>query len=698
MKVTTLLYKVFLLCTISSFSQQKIIDSLSIELKNHADKNTSRLDILNDLCYYYSLVNPNKGIEVCEDAILLAKHLNNNKKLANAYKYKAMNHAVISQDSLAILLYDKTIEIQTSLKDELGIAKTTYNKGLIYFKQSNYIKANQSNWYAYTIFEKEQDSFLMAKMLNSIGINQMNLSLYPEALETYLKASKIYDNLNTSNNIEHASIIANIGLLYDRLKKHDLAIESYNKALVVFKKIGFQTGIANCLSNLGNAYDYKKIPEKSIKYYKEAHEIMSAIGDKTGIANNLTNLGIAYISLKNYSKAITYLENTKSIYKEIGNINNLSIVYNNIGLCYLNQVKSTTLKSNDYLLAKINFEKAYDSAKKVGDLKSQSNALNNLAEVNTKLENYKSAYQTKLLSVKIRDSFFSSEKKEEITKLQAQYLYEKKEAILSANHDKEQAISKAEIKQQKLIKNTTIIGGVCFILASILGFILYKRKRDAIQKVKEADFNTQVVEAELKALRVQMNPHFIFNSLNSIGDYILKNDTETASDYLTKFAKLMRQTLINSEKKEILLSEDIILINNYLEIENKRFNQQFTCKIDLDKNINPENTLVPPMIVQPFLENSIKHGLSPQKEKGHILITIKKENNMIVWSVDDNGIGLNNSNENKIKKHKQSFGMSITKNRIDIINKQKNTNGNVKVIEKNKGVRVEISLPLELAF
>jgi tetratricopeptide (TPR) repeat protein len=688
-----LVFYIALLFYSLSFSQQKIIDSLVLQLEQNVKPNTNRLHILNELGYYYSQVNPEKGIRVTNKAIDLAKQLSHSIELANAYKYQGINYSVMSQDSLALLMYDKSIKIQSDLKDNLGVAKTIYNKGLIYFKQSDFNLANTCNLQAYEIFEKEKDSFLMAKMLNSIGLNYMYKSQYLEALDTYLKASNIYEALSMTKDLQYAATLTNIGLLYNRLEKHDLALNYQKKSLQINRDIDYPEGIANNLINLGNTYDNKKDSKKAIEYYQKSHIIMKRIGNKTGIASALANTGIAYVSLKNYSKALEYLNQTKIIYKELGNITNLAIVHNNIGKCFL----ESSNKKKTLLKARRNFNEAYNYSKQIKDLKSQAKSLNNLALVNSKLKNYKEAYQIKTEAIKVRDSFFSSEKKEEIAKLEAKYTYEKKEAILKANYDKEQALTEAEITRQKLIKNTSIIGGSSLVLASLIGFILYRRKQEALTKTKEAEFNAKVSDTELKALRAQMNPHFIFNSLNSIDAYILKNDTKSASDYLTKFAKLMRQTLENSEKKEVLLKEDISLLKTYLEIEKKRFNNNFTYEVKIDNTIDTENTLVPPMILQPFIENSIIHGISTQ-EKGHIIIEIKKENNMIICSVDDNGIGRQKSLETSSLKNKQSLGMKITKSRIDIINKLNNTDGKVAIIDKEKGTRIEVSLPIQLAF
>src|SRR5690606_28415117 len=140
-----------------------------------------------------------------------------------------------------------------------------------------------------------------------------------------------------------------------------------------------------------------------------------------------------------------------------------------------------------------------------------------------------------------------------------------------------------------------------------------------------------------KALRSQMNPHFIFNSLNSIGDYILKNDTATAQDYLARFAKLMRMVLENSEHTEIPLSDDLSFIELYLQVESKRLPGRFSYSIHVEDGLDTENTMVPPLLLQPFIENSIWHGFRTIRSGGYNDVEIKTVNNILVCCLEDDG-------------------------------------------------------------
>ena len=232
-------------------------------------------------------------------------------------------------------------------------------------------------------------------------------------------------------------------------------------------------------------------------------------------------------------------------------------------------------------------------------------------------------------------------------------------------------------------------------IASVFVFIFYKRRRDEEEKKHQAEFSSHVSDTELKALRAQMNPHFIFNALNSISNYISKNNLPAADEYLTKFANLMRSVLENSDLKTVSLEEDLKVLELYMQLESIRLNNKFTYKIILANDIDKENTMIPPLILQPFVENSIWHGIAHKEGKGEIIITIKKDGNIINCNVDDNGLGLKQTTQEAQRK---SMGMKITRSRIEILNKIEKTNASVSLLSLQQGTRAEVRLPFQLNF
>lgn len=496
------------------------------------------------------------------------------------------------------------------------------------------------------------------------------------------------------------------------------AMDAYQKALVLSRKIPDKQLEASILSNLGNIHADLKEYDQALQNYRAYLETSRALGNRAEEIKALSNIAIIYNDTENFEEGVSYLNKALTLAKEEGNDLFIAAITNNLALAYKNL--------GEHQKALFHYQEAMAMAQKIGNKYIEASALNSIGKINVLLKNYAVAetYASNALSlskeigaveweadswevlskvyeqngkmpealnaykkhIQLRDSVLNEEKKSELTRKEMQFQMER-----------QQAVANEEIKRQQLVKNIYLIGAIFFVLMAMFGYYIYKRRRDELEKKKTAEFNAKVSETELKALRSQMNPHFIFNSLNSISDFISKNDIRQADDYLVKFSKLTRAILENSEKKSITLSEDLELMELYMQIETIRLQNKLHHQITIDQDIEPNNTLVPPLILQPFIENSIWHGIAPKNGDGHIDIKIEKEGDMLKYVVDDNGVGQSKKNV-RGKKSNGSFGIKITKNRIDILSHIKNKKGSVNLMDKPEGVRVEITLPLELQF
>ena len=213
----------------------------------------------------------------------------------------------------------------------------------------------------------------------------------------------------------------------------------------------------------------------------------------------------------------------------------------------------------------------------------------------------------------------------------------------------------------------------CLLAAVVIVVVIYRLHFRAVQREMslKQEFDRKEAELELKALRSQMNPHFMFNSLNSIKHFILTNEPLKASEYLTNFATLIRSTLHNSGEKLIPLSKEIETLLLYVELEQLRFKSKFNFNCYISPEVDTENIWIPPMILQPYIENAIWHGLMHLKKPGTLSLHIQKQNGYVKCTIEDDGIGRKLSSELKSKSATgyKSMGMGITKNRIDIHNK-----------------------------
>ena len=240
----------------------------------------------------------------------------------------------------------------------------------------------------------------------------------------------------------------------------------------------------------------------------------------------------------------------------------------------------------------------------------------------------------------------------------------------------------------------------CFILVIAVLYILYRIRIRTIRKKEK--IQRQMTELKLQALQAQMNPHFTFNALNSINSFILSNKSEKASDFLTKFSRLIRQVLNNSKQTMVSLSDELQALRLYIELEQLRFENHFYYRIDVDDCIDTDSIQVPPLLLQPYVENAIWHGLMHKKAEGNIDILIEKENDQLLFKIIDDGIGREKASiyKSKYDSNKKSLGMSITKDRIGLLNNLYQIKATSKIVDlydehnNSKGTMVEISIPV----
>ena len=299
----------------------------------------------------------------------------------------------------------------------------------------------------------------------------------------------------------------------------------------------------------------------------------------------------------------------------------------------------------------------------------------------------------------------------------AAYHYEQRISLMN----KEGEIQAVQLQKQTLMKNILVGSIIVLILFAFLftrNIILQRRSEHRRRELAENELRIQKLESEkstaellnqqaaleLKALRAQMNPHFIFNCLNSINRFIIGNDAEKAADYLTKFAKLIRIVLEKSGHSFIPLTEELECLRLYMDLEALRFENPFSYKINSD-GLNPESVWVPSLLIQPFVENAIWHGLSPDPDRnGKITITLLLEKEILHCEISDNGIGMTGSAalKNKNQEYRKSLGIELTKNRLRIADPQHPEDTGIHFEElkdaegNNTGTSVKMKIPVKL--
>jgi tetratricopeptide (TPR) repeat protein len=300
----------------------------------------------------------------------------------------------------------------------------------------------------------------------------------------------------------------------------------------------------------------------------------------------------------------------------------------------------------------------------------------------------------------------------------AAFQYEERIALMN----KEKQIQEMRLQKETLMKNLLFAGIAVLLILSFIFFrnILLKRRYEArqrqiaenelrIQKLESekstAELLHQRSELEMKALRAQMNPHFIFNCLNSINRFIIGNNAEEAADYLTKFAKLIRMVLENSGKPFLPLKEELDCLRLYMDLERLRFEEPFVYEIHC-QDIDPESVMIPSLLIQPFVENAIWHGLHPREDLiGKIIIVLHLEQDILLCEIRDNGIGTGRSAvmRNRNNDARKSFGIEFTRRRLKLADPLLNNSMGVSIRDvtddsgENTGTSVQIRIPIRQA-
>ncbi len=545
-----------------------------------------------------------------------------------------------------------------------------------------YAKANVRANEALSISEKINFEKGLSVSLNAIGIIFWYQGNYPKALEYQYKVLKISEEAGDKRRI--AGSLNNIGNIYHEQGDLSKALEDQYKALKIYEEIGAKPDVANLYNNIGVIYRKQNDYAKALEYHTKALKIREEIGDKAAIASSLNNIGVIYQEQSNFPNALEHYNKALKIFEEIGDKKNIANLLINIGNNYFKQKK--------YPEALIFQNQSLIPAKEIGYLEGIKEAEKSLSEIYEQLNDNGNALTHYKKYITVRDSVFNETKSRQIAEMRTKYEVNQKE--------KEIALLTNE-KKLKETKYYSIILSILFI--SILLFALYNRyhvKQKLIAEKQKLIIEKQLIEIEQRALLLQMNPHFIFNSLSSIGSLIYENKPQVAVKYLTKFSRLMRLILEYSLESAIPLAKEIELLKCYVELEQFRFEDKFDFTVFVDPEIK-NNITIPPMLIQPHIENAILHGLNTKSGKGNLELKITSVNNNIICEIRDDGIGREKAMQQQNETNHKSMATDITNKRLEIIN-QNNSNPIQLTIEDLKnaegsalGTSVKLTIPFQ---
>ncbi|MFI5196085.1 MAG: histidine kinase, partial [Chitinophagales bacterium] len=407
----------------------------------------------------------------------------------------------------------------------------------------------------------------------------ITLSDYKNAFDNLLLAETAAEKSGNQRFINSMyTMRANI---YAGMQQYDQALIYHRKYLEATQKMGPKTEEVLALLNVGDDYINLKKLDSGYYFLDQALVKARALGMTLYVGYILSSITEIYIEKKDYANAI---KNCEEILKDPANINVRSMAESGLADVYA--------EKNDFQKAEYYCKQTLDDVTKIGDIGREYQVYELLSRIYEKQHKDKQALAAYKTFITLRDSVMNTDKKQEIDRKELQYEFTKEEAKTKADNDKKQALAASEIMHERTVGNGAIGGSILLLIAGAGSFGFYKRKRDADQAKADAELKAQVTDTELKALRAQMNPHFIFNSLNSVSDYISRNETQAADNYLTKFARLMRVILENSEEKEVPLAEDLEALEWYMQLEAMRMNHKFTYTINVSADIDPQATMI----------------------------------------------------------------------------------------------------------
>lgn len=584
-----------------------------------------------------------------------------------------------SNQDKSIQYGNEAIDLASKMNYQQGIASAHHHISSAYYYISNYNQALHHLLLSLNIYEAINDSNTVAQLLNKIAVNYRMIGRHEEAL-SYIFRTLRYNEAK-ADSLAMAHSFNNIGGIYKDLIDYNKAAAYYTRSHEIALRNNFEDVLTRTYNNLGMIHRFQGNYDSAIEFYQKAIDIDLRHGNKREAAQGLNNIGKSYGYMGRHNEAIKYYESALAINIEINNRESQSISLMNLG-----QANAELTKYNQALSY---LEESYKLIELTGNINRQVIILKELARVQTVAGHFQQASTNYQKLLVLNDTLYIQQKKAIISEIEAKYEFEKKAQQIE-NLKQENHIQELSINESRIITYGLAILSLAII---IIAFLLIQRSK------LYASHKNAILEQKL--FRTQMNPHFIFNALNAIQSFIYKNEPAEAGRYLSNFARLIRLVLTNSREEYITLDNEIRTLEYYLQLQRLRFNNKFEFNIIVDPVIHRELIMVPPMLAQPFIENSIEHGIQHLSTQGNIEISFKIIDKWIYFSIKDNGIGINQSRFNSREQfiRHDSLALTITEERLKLLNKTNQQKIELKIIETTnenseaKGTTITFNIP-----
>lgn len=544
--------------------------------------------------------------------------------------------------------------------DSLFWAKLYYFKGKAYKTNKYNDRAIEEYRKALPIFSKRKNYEFEINSLIDLSICNTSLRNFSTSTNQALQAlgiaekNKIFNLIPSCNNA--------LSFIYYSNEDYETALDYLEKSELLQEYQNDRMGLSGTYNNIAIIYKSMKKYDKALEFNTKSLNINKVINNQDGVAKSFNNLGVTYEEMQDFTKAI-------ESYEKAVQINRISGIQNTVPIKNLGEV---------YLLLK-KYDKAFLYFQEALEMELPNNNTNVILDI------YKN-----LITI-------SFEQKDIEKAAQYQIIIDSLHSVIS-KHDSEQLLKMLESQQNLFYKEIALTNAkssaklsrliliiVLFIFIFAILFFVQRVKYTKLKSKRNKDL------LELRLLRSQMNPHFIFNALSAIQNTLADNDPIKSAAYLSRFARLIRRNFEFAAKEQITLAEDLEALENYILTQLLRFDNRFEYQLLIDSNIDVHNIEVPPMLLQPFVENAIEHGLKGAKKNGLLQIKVNKINmNRIEFIVQDNGIGYKRADTRKL------HAIEIIKKRLQLIGNADHKSFEIVNLGEGVGTLVKYSLKIDV--
>lgn len=639
-----MLLSISLMFSLASYAQNNSIDSLKKILKT-GKEDTGRVNLLNAISYSYKNKQPDSGLYYGQQALVLSEKLKWKSGIAKSYNCIGTNYYALGEADKALEFLQKALSINKQINDNIEITQNLGSIGAVYQFLADYPKALSFFQEALNLSEQSENKTGIITNLSDIGATCWNLADYQKALENFLRALAICEQ--TGNKESMARIMGNLGVLYTDLEDYPKALEYCKRSLSIHEQFGNKKSMGIVLGSIGTIYYNTADYSNALEYYKKSLNMYQQAGDKVGIGQCLSNIGGVYLQSSDFLKAYAYNRQSYNVNMETGNKSGMSVDLYNMADIYRKADNSSLYKMGISPEKRVSgvIEKLDSSLKIASEIEAldlQRDALEALSVMYEKRGNTGKAYVTYKKYIVLRDSILNDDKKQEITRKEIQYEYDKKEALLKAEQENKDVLKNIEIEKQKLTRNFSIAGTSFILIFTAFGFSRYKKKKQL-----------QSLQALMKErLRISRELHDeVGSTLSGIAMYshLTKEQIKRANfTEVEKSVSVMQQSageminklgdivwLINPDQDSLQklvqrleeYAKDMAAIKNMQVNINKPAQlKEHSLPIETRRNIY--------LVCKESINNAVKYSDATAAE-----LTIRETNGMLEFTISDNGKG-----------------------------------------------------------